>query len=158
MDAEQVWIRSTPIRPESWLGGRVCLQASQGTRRRSPLAGPRSRRQLRRPAPPRPALPGSHTLTCVTDPGREGWRTGREEGARARARPLLAASLSSSLATGRRPSPAGGALIGEKRTSERGGQSDSAGLPRLLFSSPCSTSTHLSPPPSLPPPGARQCP
>lgn len=108
VDADQVWIRSTPNRP---VGSACRLRKGPAGAPLQPVPG-----HAASCATP-PALHGSHRLTCVTDPGQEGWRTAREEGARARTRPLLAASLSSSLATGRRPSPAGGALIGEKRTS-----------------------------------------
>lgn len=122
MDADQVWIGSTPNRTALRVGS---AGRSAGRFRKGPAGAPlqpvrgytASCGAPPRAAPPRPARPGSHTVTCVTDTGRAGWRTPRGEGTRARARPLHTASLSFSLATGRRPSPPGGARIGGKLTS-----------------------------------------
>jgi hypothetical protein len=50
-------IHSESVRPESGLGRQVHWQVSQGARPRAPPAGPGLRRQLRCPAPPRPAPP-----------------------------------------------------------------------------------------------------
>lgn len=74
MHADQVWIRSMPTPTARRV---FCRLRKQGTRPRpsSPFLGyaaPPHR------APPRPAPCGpAHTVTCVTDPGRESWRTAR---------------------------------------------------------------------------------
>lgn len=118
MDADQVWIGSipNPTALRVGLAGRSAGRFRKGLAR-APLQPVRDY-AASCGAPPRPApRPGSHTVTSVTNLGRAGWRTAREEGARARARPLFIASLSSSLATGRRPSPPGGSRIGGRRTS-----------------------------------------
>lgn len=101
----------------AWRAGPLAGSARGPPARPSSRSGVTLPAAVSRPAPPRPARPGSHTVTCVTDTGRASWRTPQGEGARARARPLYTASLSFSLATGRRPSPSGGARIGGKRTS-----------------------------------------